>query len=61
VAVCCCDERDESEEPDEHDEDRDLIRDSRAEMAEFWRESAAQARHFARVKALLTAAGLGTA
>ena len=43
------------------DDDRDLIRDSRSEVAEFKRESAAQARQFGFVKALLTAAELGTA
>lgn len=61
----------EAEEPDgeedevvkrhELDDHQDLIRDSRSEMAEFKRESAAQARQFALVKALLTAAELGTA
>lgn len=55
------DEEDEPAERDEFDDDRLVIRDRRAEMAEFKRESAAQARQFALIRRLLTAAELGTA
>ena len=55
------DEEDERAERDEFDDDRAVGRDRRSEMAEFRRESAAQACQCALVKALLTGPELGTA